>query len=243
MTSHRSPPAASDLGAQLRATAHEPDDDAASALRARLRHKMFGQGRSPDPGVPEATADPQLESPALRLPLLGWVVPAVAVVALVGMSLWLHRARVERAPAPVPTRVAFAQAHEPVSEPVSEVEPPPLDPGPGLLEAAELERDPAARSAAISAAVQAAWADPPAPRRLAATVALADRMRGSGEPLRALGLLRAILDELELLPGAAHARALLLNSLAEVYDDLGREPAAVAARAEASRLAPAAGSR
>jgi len=207
-----------------------------------LRHKMFGLGRSPAHGVPLAPAEPQIESLPLPLPLLGWIVPAVAVVALVGMSLWLHRARTERIAAPVPTAVAVLPAHVSSSEEVPEEAAPP-NPGPGLLEAAKLERDPAARSVAISAAVQAAWADPLAPRRLDATVALADRMRALGEPLRALGLVRAVLDDLELHPRGAPARAVLLQSLAEVYDDLGREPAAVAARAEASRLAPEAGSR
>jgi len=232
MTSHRSPPA-SDLGAQLRATAHEPDDDAASALRARLRRKMFGRSRSAE--GPEAPAEPQIEP--LPLPLLGWVVPAVAVVALLGMSLWLHRTRTERAPAPVPTRAAVALAS--VSAPQAELdEPRRPNSGPGLLDAARLEGDPVARSLAISAAVQAAWADPSAPRRLDATVALADRMRELGEPSQALTVVRTVLDDVELLPRAAPARAALLQSMAEAYDDLGRESAAAAVRAEASRLAP-----
>ena len=207
---------------------------------------MFGFGRSPDPAVPQAPAEPQIDSPslALPLPLLGWVVPTVAVVALVGMSVWLHRTRTERSPEPMPTRAAVLPAHVPTPEPPPEPKDPPQpDPGPGLLEAAQLERDPAARSVAISAAVQAGWADPSAPGRLDATLTLADDLRGSGEPRRALAVVRAVLDDLELLHDAAPARARMLRSLAEVYDELGREPAAVAARAEASRLAPADGSR
>ena len=41
MSSDRSLPG---LGAQLRASAHEPEDHAAAELRARLRNKMFGVG-------------------------------------------------------------------------------------------------------------------------------------------------------------------------------------------------------
>ncbi|MGH1345084.1 MAG: hypothetical protein ACRBN8_26220 [Nannocystales bacterium] len=240
MTSQRPPQAPSDLAAQLRATAHEPDDDVASALRARLRHKMFGRGQRPAPSAPLDAADPQVESPSSLL--LGWSVPTVAVVALVGMSLWLYRARTEETPAPAPEEPAVLRAH--VSAPQAEAEAPlEPDPGPGLLEAAALEPDLARRSFATSAAVRAAWAEPSAPRRLEATVGLADQLRGEGEPLRALEVVRAVLDDLELQPHAKPARAVLLESLARAYEDLGREPAATAARAEARRLTPSDGAR
>lgn len=237
MISNRSSPVASDLGAQLRATAHEPDDDAATALRARLRHKMFGRGPSPAPSVPEAPAEPQIGVPSLSLPLLGWVVPAVGVVALACMSLWLHRARTERTPSPAPVRPE--RLHAAASIPEEVAAPSPVAPGPGLLEAAEHEGELAARSLAISVAVQAAWPDPSAPRRLDATEELAHRMRESGESLRALRVVRAVLDDLELQPGATLARARMLRCLAELYDELGRAPAAEAVRAEAGRLARA----
>lgn len=241
MTSEPSAPAASDLGAQLRATAHEPDDDAATALRARLRHKMFGRGPRPDPTVPEAPAEPRIGAPAISLPLLGWVVPAVAVVALACMSLWLHRTRNEEKPSPEPAPSELLRAAP--SAPEETAAAPRPDPGPGLLEAAQLEGDLAARSTAISAAVVAAWADPSAARRLDATEELANRMRESGESSRALRVVRAVLDDLELEPGATLARARLLRCLAELYDELGRVPAAAAVRAEAGRLTRADASR
>lgn len=241
MTSHRSSSVASDLGAQLRATAHEPDDDVAVQLRARLRHKMFGRGPSRAPSAPEVPAEPQMASPSSILPLLGWIVPAVAVVALLGMSVWLHRTRTEQTSPAVTSRPAVLPAHTsvPAETPVLQR----ADPGPALLAAAHLEGDPNARSIAITGAVHAAWADPSASRRLDATVALANRMRECGEPRRALGLVRAVLDDLELQPHTSPARARLLQSLAEVYDDLGRTRAAAGARAEAARLALADGSR
>lgn len=236
MTSKRSAPVASNLGARLRATAHEPDDDAATALRARLRHKMFARGPSPDPRTAEVPAEPQIGAPSLSLPLLGWVVPAVAVVALACMSLWLHRTRTEDTPSPVPARSENLPADG--SVPAEAVVPARADPGPGLLEAARLENDPAARSIAITAAVQAAWADPSAPLRLDATEALANRLRESGESPRALGVVRVVLDDLELQPGATPARARLLRYLGGLYDELGRARAAAAVRAEAGRLGP-----
>lgn len=241
MTLQRPSPVASDLGAQLRATAHEPDDDAASALRARLRHKMFGRGPSPASSPPEVPAEPQMDSPTLPVPRLAWIVPALAVVALAGMSLWLRRARTEPTTAPVSARVVVSPAQATV--PLETAVLPRADSGPGLLEAAQLEGGPATRSVAISLAVQAAWADPSSLRRMDATVMLANGMRESGEPRRALGVLRAVLDDLELQPDAETARARLLGSLAEVYDDLDRAAAAAGARAEAGRLAPVDGSR
>ncbi len=241
MTSQPSPPVASDLGAQLRATAHEPDDDAASELRARLRQKMFGRGRGAEPQTPAFPAEPQMDASGPPLPLLGWIVPAVAVVALFGMSMWLHRARTEKTPAPARTTLAVLPSDAVAPEqPVVRSRP---DPGPGLLAAATAHRDPVRRSRAIARAVQAGWADPSARPRLDATVALAKQMQASEDPVRALEMLRSVLDDLELHPETAPARALLLRSLAEVYDELDRTPAAVAARAEAHRLDPAGGSR
>ncbi|MBV1861773.1 MAG: hypothetical protein KUG77_25360 [Nannocystaceae bacterium] len=242
MTSQRFPKAASDLGAQLRARAHEPDDDAAMQLRARLRHRMFGRGPSSGPGVPELPAEPQMQPPSLPLPLLGWVVPAVAVVALAGMSAWLHRTRTEqKPPTSAPSQLAARAELVPVSE--DEGVPPRTDQGPGLLEAAQLEPDPALRSVATAVALQATWADPASPRRLDAAVGLAKRLRESGERARALKVMRAVLDDLELRQNTGPGRARLLRSVAEVYDELARVPAAVAARAEASRLDPVNGSR
>lgn len=235
MTSKRSAPLASDLGAQLRATAHEPDDDAATALRARLRRKMFGRGPSPARSVSEVPAEPQMGAPSLSLPLLGWVVPAVAVVALACISLWLHRTRTPEPPVLALSRSEMLAADASVLE--QTVAPVRADPGPGLLEAAQLRDDPAARSVAIAAAVHADWANPSAPERLDATEELVKRMRESGESSRALGVVRAVLDDLELQSGAKPARARLLRCLAELYDGLGRTPAAAAVRAEAGRLA------
>jgi len=141
----------------------------------------------------------------------------------------------------VPSRSEFLPADASVLE--EGAAPARADPGPGLLDAAHLESDPAARSIAITAAVEAAWADPSAPRRLEATEVLATRMRESGESSRALGVVRAVLDDLELQPNATPARARLLRTLAALYDELGRVPAAAAVRAEASRLAPVQTSR
>lgn len=184
-----------------------------------------------------------MDAPGLPLPLLGWIVPTVAVVALCGMSMWLHRARAEQPPEPARTVLSVlpADADAPAREdPMVESQP---DPGPALLTAATAQRDPERRSRAMARAVQATWADPSAPRRLAATVALAEQMRASKDPLHALEMLRSVLDDLELHPHTAPARAQLLRTLAEVYDALDRAPAAVAARAEAHRLDPAGGSR
>ncbi len=241
MTAPRPLEAPPKLGAQLRATAHEPDDGAAEELRARLRHKMFGRGRRPDTRGPEVPAEPRVDSPSSLVPWLGWIVPAVAILTLAGMTLWLNRARSRPAAAVVPSQPAALPT--PTREATQAAVPPRADPGPALLEAANQQDDPAARSLAIAVAVAAAWAEPSAAQRLDAAQMLASDLRKSGEPRRALGVLRSVLDDLELQPDAAPARARLLQSLAEVYDELGRAPAAAAVRAEADRLTPADGAR
>ena len=236
MTSERSP-AGAGLGARLRATAQEPEDHAAAALRARLRHKMFGVGVPSAPPAPELPPDvpaSRLHSPTLPLSVLGWIVPSVAVLALAAMMLWQrHGGRPDR-PIPVP-RLPSSTRVLPEAEPA----PPPADEGPGLLAAASARDD----SAALMAAVRASWADVDAPQRLDATMRLAETLREEGQPRRAIGLLRTVLDELELGMADRAGRARLLQALASCYELLGRERAAAAVRAEARRLDPASADR
>ena len=112
MSSDRSLPG---LGAQLRASAHEPEDHAAAELRARLRNKMFGVGVPVAPPPPELPPDvhvePRAERVGLAMPLLVWAVigefpgewtlagGAVVLGALLSHSLWRLRRFPPTAPA------------------------------------------------------------------------------------------------------------------------------------------------
>lgn len=236
MSSERSSPG---LGAQLRASAHEPEDHAAAELRARLRHKMFGVGVPVAPPPPELPPDvhvePRPERVGLAVPLLGWAVPFVAVVGLAAMMLWQRHGGSSELPHPIvlPPRIE-------ISPPAAEVEATPAraDDGPAALAEARALAEPDARLTGIEDAVQAAWADAVADERVAATVEAVTLQLERGEAPRAISLLRSVLDDLELHRGSAAARARLLAVLARCYDALGRQTAAAAARAEADRLSP-----
>ena len=208
----------------------EPEDHAVAALRARLRHKMFGVGLPSPPSpaeVPVDVPESRIASASIPLPVLGWVVPSVAVLALAATMLWQRHTADARPlrPAPV-SRLSTATRMLPEADPA----PAPANEGPRLLAAAQ--DDPVARMAAV----RASWADVDAPERLDAAVALAQGLREEGDPRGAIGLLRTVLDELELGAADRAERARLLEALALAYEALGREPAAEATRAEAQRL-------
>ncbi|MCR9164378.1 MAG: hypothetical protein ACE37F_06920 [Nannocystaceae bacterium] len=237
MSSDRSSP---DLGAQLRASADEPEDLAAAELRARLRHKMFGVGvpvAPPPPGLPpDVEVDaPQTERIGLGAQVLVWAVPVLAVGGLAALMLWQRhsdsRSLLEPAARPQHIEIS-APAETPATEDA------PADVGPGALARAQALADAHARTEAVAAAVAAQWADPAAAQRLDSTVDVAAQLLQEGLPRQAIALLRAVLDDLELHRGHRGARARLLASLASCYDALRRPEAAEATRAEADRLRP-----
>ena len=236
MSSDRSLPG---LGAQLRASAHEPEDHAAAELRARLRNKMFGVGVPVAPPPPELPPDvhvePRAERVGLAMPLLVWAVPFVAVVGLASMMLWQRHGRSSELPHSIalPARIEISSP-----EPVPTADAGPANEGPAALTRALAVAEPDARLRDIEDAVQASWADAAAPERLNATVEAVALHLERNDPPRAIALARAVLDDLELRRGTTRARARLLASLASCYDALGRTAAAQAARAEADRLSP-----
>jgi len=223
MTSERP---ARGLGERLRVTAHEPEDAAAAQLRARLRHKMFDI-RTPQPPR-EVPADVRLEPP-MRVPPLGWIIPALAVLSLVAIAA-SRRTRAQ----PAPSLTALLSSPLEVPRPP---QPPPevLDEGPALLEAAMRLSD-GAREAASTSALAAPWAEPGADERIEATVELSAAWRTRGDLPRAIALLRDVLDDLGRRAPASPARVTLLTELALVYDAMPRPRAASSVRAEARRL-------
>lgn len=227
------------LGAQLRASAQEPEDHAAAELRARLRHKMFGVGvsvaPSPPERPPEVYVEPRTPSAGLSMPLLVWVVPFLAVVGLAAMMLWQRHGRSAELPHPLslPARVEISSPALPPSEQLA-----PADVGPAALARAQRLKHPEARLEGVEDAVRAVWADTMAAERLEATVDVVTLHLERNDARRAIALLRVVLDDLELRRDSASARARLLSSLASSYDALGRSTAAEATRAEADRLRP-----
>lgn len=230
-------PSSPGLGARLRASVHEPEDDAAAQLRARLRRKMFGI-RLPKLPQPEAPAEPRFETPSIQWPVGVWLIPSVAVLALVGVLLWPTDRPAPEMPQPRPrTVVTPAPAGPP------EVEPAVPNDGPRLLTAAQAVSDARTRGVEISLAVRAAWADAASPRRVSAALESASAKRDQGKPRDALLLLREVLDDVELRAPASPGRVQLLHAVAGLYTVLERPRAAEATNAEATRLDPTAAPR
>jgi hypothetical protein len=209
MSSDRSAPG---LGAHLRASAQEPEDHAAAELRARLRHKMFGVGApvAPPPSTlpPDVHVEPRPQGAGLSRPLLLWAVPFLAVVGLAAMMLWRRHGRSGELPHPIalPPTLEISPPVVPPSE-----HPVPADVGPAALARAQTLTEPEAQIDAVADAVRAAWAEPTAADRIEATVEVATAYLGRKEPRRAIALLRAVLDDLELRRGSQAARAKLLR--------------------------------
>ena len=226
------------LGARLRASAHEAEDDAAAQLRRRLRQKMFGVERRPALPRLEPIADPEVEAPrSNRMSVLGWSIPVLAAAGLLCVTQWTgpepasahHPYGRALALPSVDVSGAAAPAAEP-SEPSRE------PPGPGLLEAALALPEGAAREAAVTGALAAEWPDPAATARVDAAVSLAAALCERGEGREAISVARVVLDELELRGSPAPGRVRLLGAVAAAYEVLGRREAAEAVRTELARV-------
>ncbi len=244
--SDRSAPAAPGLGEQLRATALQPEDQAAAELRSRLREKMFGVRR---PKAPPAATVPPAEphvhgaGSAFVLDRLGWLLPVGAIVLVASVTLWQR----EQAAVDAPVRPSIV-VRVPMDAPAlastdgDAMPPPAIEPsGPRLLDLAHQgDEEGGALAAALAEAALGSWSIPADPRRIEAAARAAAIWRDLGHGERALSTLRDLLDVLELQAQTEQARATVLLQLARGYEDVGRGRAAAAAQAEARRLDPSA---